>query len=836
MSNCVNYQTQIASIMNILSKAAVAEISKVVDDGFVLLRLEMCRKENEIESLKMKIQSLESELRTTGGLGEQASVYNRSVHLGIRLRGPRKKPLDCSTGGRKETAGDHGLFENNRDEQRTLQRGEQIEQPTSVDGGKMLETESKAAGDPNELESALGQDWGFSLESDGQPAHVEEVDSPFQSGIVQNQPADVEKVRAGPVLIKQERVEEGFCYSDPQSTSSGVEQVLQPIPVEDGKKLDSEPSSLGDPEELSCGLGTEEISGLEFVVKAEPEEHVAQRLNQTGCERSIGRLNTLDSEYVMYERDNQVWTSFTQGNSDIESDDMVCSNATEECSQSLSIHSALHHIPATTEVAGSTLSFIGASCAEEFDKMGEKLRSEAIHTQQGQYRERLEHTVERENQTLLPQQQQHGPSVKHMRGSESPAQPHSGSQYETGSTLSSGVLSIRGKMTAQLASIMEVLAKAAVAEISKLVEDGSVILRLEVSRSHKEIDCLKRKLQLVESELRTAQEAATHDNRSIGVQVEDQFGEGVAVREETAEKRHPFEHKHCEEDSGAQSCNTRPVFGFTVKAEQEEEHVAQRLNQAGCEHSAGRLNTLDSEYGMYERDIQKWNSFPQGNCNIEINDPVCSNATELCSQGLTVNSPLQHTPATMEVSGSTLFLENDGYVVDGDVVKEEAVLNARSSEEAAPPQLRRRARGPRHRNYRDKRTTEQKPPVQPPDRAPSTPPKPLTSSPSGIKRAATPSTPTPSPGSGHPAPEPHIPGPDKIPAAPAPREPQNRSAAGPTPKRGTEGARGLTEVNQRPPDCRPISRHRPSPSAKADTRVTTGPARRPPIINLYFMT
>uniref|UniRef100_A0A0E9QHY4 Uncharacterized protein n=1 Tax=Anguilla anguilla TaxID=7936 RepID=A0A0E9QHY4_ANGAN len=39
----------------------------------------------------------------------------------------------------------------------------------------------------------------------------------------------------------------------------------------------------------------------------------------------------------------------------------------------------------------------------------------------------------------------------------------------------------------QIASIMEVLAKAAVAEISKLVEDGSVVLHLEVSRSHKEL-------------------------------------------------------------------------------------------------------------------------------------------------------------------------------------------------------------------------------------------------------------------------------------------------------------------------------------------------------------
>ncbi|XP_061110896.1 zinc finger protein 664-like isoform X2 [Conger conger] len=254
------------------------------------------------------------------------------------------------------------------------------------------------------------------------------------------------EVRAEPVLIKQER--QDLCYSDPLTTPVEEEQVTQPTPVGDVKKPDTEPTPVGDPEELSeqhrCGHGDEELSGLEFVVKAEQEEeHVAQRLNQTGCEPSAGRLNNLGSEYVMYERDSQFWTSFTQGDSDIETDDPVCSTAIEHCSQNLSIHTQLQHAPTTMEVSGNTLSSFGPSYFTEFDQMGEKpsacseeLRSEAIHTQQGQYRERLVHTVERENQTLLPQQQQHGPSVKHMRGSESPAQPHSGSQYETSSTLS----------------------------------------------------------------------------------------------------------------------------------------------------------------------------------------------------------------------------------------------------------------------------------------------------------------------------------------------------------------------------------------------------------------
>ncbi|KAJ8272936.1 hypothetical protein GJAV_G00095220 [Gymnothorax javanicus] len=50
----------------------------------------------------------------------------------------------------------------------------------------------------------------------------------------------------------------------------------------------------------------------------------------------------------------------------------------------------------------------------------------------------------------------------------------------------------------QLASIMEVLTKAAVTEICQLVDDGYAVLRLEITRSEKENQTLKRKLQTLE--------------------------------------------------------------------------------------------------------------------------------------------------------------------------------------------------------------------------------------------------------------------------------------------------------------------------------------------------
>ncbi|XP_022072330.1 zinc finger protein with KRAB and SCAN domains 2 isoform X2 [Acanthochromis polyacanthus] len=54
----------------------------------------------------------------------------------------------------------------------------------------------------------------------------------------------------------------------------------------------------------------------------------------------------------------------------------------------------------------------------------------------------------------------------------------------------------------QLLSVMEVLAKAAVEEINRRVEDSCAVLRLEVSQSRRDIELLKTKCEVMEAELR----------------------------------------------------------------------------------------------------------------------------------------------------------------------------------------------------------------------------------------------------------------------------------------------------------------------------------------------
>lgn len=48
------FQSKLTSVVDVLTKTAIAEISKLFEDEFVVLRLEICRRDNEIEALKRK--------------------------------------------------------------------------------------------------------------------------------------------------------------------------------------------------------------------------------------------------------------------------------------------------------------------------------------------------------------------------------------------------------------------------------------------------------------------------------------------------------------------------------------------------------------------------------------------------------------------------------------------------------------------------------------------------------------------------------------------------------------------------------------------------------------
>ncbi|XP_029529645.2 B-cell lymphoma 6 protein homolog [Oncorhynchus nerka] len=59
MAKCMVFHTQIASIMEVLANAAVAEICKLVDDDYAVFRLEITQSQKENRTLQRKLQLLE---------------------------------------------------------------------------------------------------------------------------------------------------------------------------------------------------------------------------------------------------------------------------------------------------------------------------------------------------------------------------------------------------------------------------------------------------------------------------------------------------------------------------------------------------------------------------------------------------------------------------------------------------------------------------------------------------------------------------------------------------------------------------------------------------------
>ncbi|XP_071263467.1 uncharacterized protein [Salvelinus alpinus] len=83
MANCMVFHTQIASIMEMLANAAVAEICKLVDNDYAVFRLEITQSKKENRALRRKLQLQELKVARERVLASRPS----SVKLVNRYRG-----------------------------------------------------------------------------------------------------------------------------------------------------------------------------------------------------------------------------------------------------------------------------------------------------------------------------------------------------------------------------------------------------------------------------------------------------------------------------------------------------------------------------------------------------------------------------------------------------------------------------------------------------------------------------------------------------------------------------------------------------------------------------
>ncbi|XP_043989661.1 zinc finger protein 235 [Gambusia affinis] len=76
-NNCVAFQSKLTSIMEMLAKAAVMEISKLWEEGFAVVQVELLRRESEIKALNRKLISMENERLTALSQAAKSSSLPR---------------------------------------------------------------------------------------------------------------------------------------------------------------------------------------------------------------------------------------------------------------------------------------------------------------------------------------------------------------------------------------------------------------------------------------------------------------------------------------------------------------------------------------------------------------------------------------------------------------------------------------------------------------------------------------------------------------------------------------------------------------------------------------
>ncbi|KAL6103800.1 uncharacterized protein ACO6RY_13672 [Pungitius sinensis] len=91
MSFASSLAAQIAAIVDSLSKAAVAEISQLVEEGSLVLRLEMCRKDAEIQELRRSLKRMEVDL-----CGAQEAAATRAAEDLLRGGDEREAQKACA--------------------------------------------------------------------------------------------------------------------------------------------------------------------------------------------------------------------------------------------------------------------------------------------------------------------------------------------------------------------------------------------------------------------------------------------------------------------------------------------------------------------------------------------------------------------------------------------------------------------------------------------------------------------------------------------------------------------------------------------------------------------
>ncbi|XP_040912183.1 zinc finger protein 425 [Toxotes jaculatrix] len=518
MTSYKAFHSQLTSIMEALAKAAVAEICELVDDSYAVLQLEITRSHKENEALRRKLELIEtiiarghrggvamldysgSEVETGGGLMDftvecalpPAAGAKQPKASGIKRSG-RVPALEATAEVNPVTKEDAASAA--------------AEEANDQDIVLIKEETAKEEVNDNDATDEL------LLNEDGTEAQPSDDSEEGPSGMMMSTSAADTRPWDHSGNGLSERVEHQESHSAPGSPgpaaaaeSSSAEAVFDLASESDCEAPSAAPMRkpflLGSGESPASQSGTSELKrgmslisslpydteldlcsswtnhGLPSMVPVPHRAYLkpdhrptlldkASDLNAAGFPLALGlggsRLDPLDLN--RYCRDRR----------------FVCSYCGKcfTSSRSLETHVRVH----TGERPYSC-----AQCGKRFTQSGHLKTHQSVHT--GERPFACEHCGKRfaGKQNLRIHQQKHHPAEQ------------GGVCARPGFPASRGMSVLTSKaLHEQLSIIMGALTKAAVAEICEVVDEGYAVLQMEITRSHRENEDLKKKLHLIES-------------------------------------------------------------------------------------------------------------------------------------------------------------------------------------------------------------------------------------------------------------------------------------------------------------------------------------------------
>ncbi|XP_052341235.1 zinc finger protein 143-like isoform X10 [Oncorhynchus keta] len=259
MANCMVFHTQIASIMEVLANAAVAEICKVVDNDYAVFRLEISQSQKENRGLRRKLQLMDLKVareRAERTIRERVPASRpSSVKILDRYRGMARGEGHL-TGGHRGFVKPAGHNTWRDDQPITVVEGS----GTSSQHVMVIESaDAEAAGlgvKQHRSEGEEGPRQSGDIQTGVAGAPYEAMEDPTTSAPQTRTRRSVTEEEEGPevLLVKEEGCEEGLGKPEgtmfmednqtkppPESTEEPAEQhrtthsLIESVDMEDGK-------------------------------------------------------------------------------------------------------------------------------------------------------------------------------------------------------------------------------------------------------------------------------------------------------------------------------------------------------------------------------------------------------------------------------------------------------------------------------------------------------------------------------------------------------------------------------------------------------------------------